>query len=184
MLEGGGNGGSPPQLSLAQVAQDTRQLQKSALLRGGGNNLSNSNNQSTGGGGYSHFSKIAQDLAALSPSETLEQLARDDPFGMREFDTQLLHHETELGRVLTIDEIQQLFPCPRNEERITLPDARVDQKARDFREGKAGTFLFFQHLRKAGGTNFCSLAEKNLPKNAQPHYYCMVKCDKARKYTW
>lgn len=23
------------------------------------------------------------------------------------------------------------------------------------------------------GTNFCSLAEKNLPKKAQPHYYCM-----------
>mmetsp|Transcript_42033 Transcript_42033/g.89502 ORF Transcript_42033/g.89502 Transcript_42033/m.89502 type:complete len:458 (-) Transcript_42033:278-1651(-) len=144
-------------------------VRKSAHLRG---SVSKNKNQQIATGGFAHFSNIAQDLAALSPSETLEKLELD-PFGTRTFDAKLLEHETTLRRVLTIDEIRQLFPCPRNEERMTLPDARVEQKARDFREGKKGTFLFFQHLRKAGGTNFCSLAEKNLPRKAQPHYYCM-----------
>jgi len=92
----------------------------------------------------------------------------------RAFDTQLLEKETALERVLTIEEIQQIFPCPtNNEDRITLPDMRIESKAQDFRDEKPGTFLFFQHLRKAGGTNFCSLAENNLPKKAQPRYYCM-----------
>ena len=36
-----------------------------------------------------------------------------------------------------------------------------------------GTFLFFQHLRKAGGTNFCTLAQRNLPSSQVPPYYCM-----------
>lgn len=164
-----GDNGRPPQLLEPQL------LLKSAQLSGSlsnNNNINNNNNQEIAGG-YAHFSNIAQDLAALSPSETLEKLEREDPFHTRRFDSQLLEHETKYGRVLTIDEIQQLFPCPRNEERITLPDVRVEQKARDFREGKKGTFLFFQHLRKAGGTNFCSLAEKNFPKSAQPPYYCM-----------
>lgn len=124
-------------------------------------------------GGYEHLSRIAQDLAALQPEETLQKLQEEDPFGTRTFDSELTEKETELGRVLTINEIRQLFPCPAEQDRITLPDARVEQKAVDFRENKPGTFLFFQHLRKAGGTNFCSLAEKNLPKHAQPSYYCM-----------
>jgi len=157
--------GGPPEISLQQ-ALEPQPVKKPGQLRG---NLLN--NDKTGG--YDHFLNIAQDLAALTPAETLEKLERDDPFGTRTFDSQLLERETKEGRVLTIDEIQQLFPCPRNEERITLPDVRVEQKARDFRDGKPGTFLFFQHLRKAGGTNFCSLAEKNFPKRAQPHYYCM-----------
>jgi hypothetical protein len=123
-------------------------------------------------GGFVHFSQLAQDLAALSPEETLKRL-EDDPFGTRTFDTQLIEHETALGRILSIQEMQTLFPCPPNEERITLPDIRVESKAEEFRQQKKGTFLFFQHLRKAGGTNFCSLAEKNLPKSQQPHYYCM-----------
>ena len=124
-------------------------------------------------GGYTRLSLIAQDLAALSPGETLQKLKEEDPFLTRAFDSQLTEQETQLGRVLTLEEIRQLFPCPKEQDRITLPDARVQQKAVDFRDNKPGTFLFFQHLRKAGGTNFCSLAEKNLPRHAQPAYYCM-----------
>mmetsp|Transcript_5722 Transcript_5722/g.11077 ORF Transcript_5722/g.11077 Transcript_5722/m.11077 type:complete len:469 (-) Transcript_5722:44-1450(-) len=168
------SGGMPP--SSPEAAPQL--LQKTVHLRGSLPKNDNNNQQiiSTGGagGGYEHFSNMAQDLAALPPTEALQKLEQSDPFGTRAFDSKLLEHETTLGRVLTIDEIkQQLFSCPRNEERITLPDARVEQKALDFREGKNGSFLFFQHLRKAGGTNFCSLATKNLPKKAQPHYYCM-----------
>ena len=108
-------------------------------------------------GGFIHFSQLAQDLAALSPGETLKRL-EEDPFGTRTFDTQLIEHETALGRILSIQEMQTLFPCPPNEERITLPDIRVESKAEEFRQQKKGTFLFFQHLRKAGGTNFCIVA--------------------------
>jgi hypothetical protein len=122
--------------------------------------LANNNNlpqtSTTAAGGYKRFFNIAQELAALEPTDTLDRLEREDPFGTRQFDQQLLQQETELGRVLTIQEIQQLFPCPiKNEERITLPDARVEQKARDFRDGKKGTFLFFQHLRKVCGVVLC-----------------------------
>lgn len=102
-----------------------------------------------GGGGFAHFNSIAQDLAALEdPADVLGRLEGDDPFGTRKFDSELLQRETDLGRVLSIDEMRQLFPCPDNERRITLPDARMEQKARDFRNAKRGTFLFFQHLRK------------------------------------
>jgi len=162
-----------PEISLprALLAPQEVDVQKSGQLRG--NLLNNDKRQQLSTGGYAHFLSIAQNLAALTPAETLKNLESEDPFGTRTFDSQLLEHETEVGRVLTIHEIQQLFTCPRNEERITLPDARVEQKAHDFRGGKKGTFLFFQHLRKAGGTNFCSLAEKNFPKQAYPRYYCM-----------
>jgi hypothetical protein len=116
---------------------------------------------------------VAQNLASLTPSEILEQLDRDDIFGTRTLDSVLQQRETSLGRVLTIDEIKDIFPCPTNDRRITIPNVRSEDKARNFRIGKHGTFLFFQHLRKAGGTNFCALATKNLPKSAQPPYYCM-----------
>ncbi len=136
-------------------------------LRGGvASSLSNN-------GGFQHYLDIALELASLEPSEALATMEKNDPFQTNHFDTLLLEKENALERILTIEEIKEIFPCPKMEERITLPDARVEQKAKDFRDGKHGTFLFFQHLRKAGGTNFCSLAEKNLPKAAQPHYYCM-----------
>ena len=100
-------------------------------------------------GGFDRFMGIALDLSALEPDETLHRLETEDPFGTRTFDRKLMDMETRLGRVLTMDEIAELFPCPRIEERITLPDFRVEAKARAFRDGKRGTFLFFQHLRKA-----------------------------------
>ena len=170
-IDSGSEEGGLPESLPRSVAEPP--IQKSGNLRGGGGGDTQKITTSTTGG-LAHFTKLAQDLAALPPSETLHQLESTDPFGVRTFDKQLLEHETTLGRVLTINEIQELFPCPINdEERITLPDVRVEQKALDFRNGKRGTFLFFQHLRKAGGTNFCSLAEKNLPRKAQPRYYCM-----------
>ncbi len=118
-----------------------------------------SNNQHHTMGGLAHFSKLAQDIAALPPEEALIELEKD-PFGTRTFDAQLLEHETKLKRILSLEEIQELFPCPTNlEERITLPDVRVQEKAREFREGKRGTFLFFQHLRKAVSSMMYVLSE-------------------------
>jgi hypothetical protein len=142
--------GEPSEISLNQIiVEPPNPAKKSGLLRNLSTNNNNNNSIPTTVGGYNHFSIIAQELAALDPTDTLERLEREDPFGTRKFDSLLLQQETELGRVLTIQEVQQLFPCPNNkEERITLPDARAEQKARDFRDGKKGTFLFFQHLRK------------------------------------
>jgi len=96
-----------------------------------------------------------------------------------------LKTESEKGRFLSLEELQYIFPCPTSgdgnngrdnnsatAERITLPDQRDHGKAEAFRNGVVPYFLFFQHLRKAGGTNFCSLAESNLKKNELPKYYC------------
>ena len=121
---------------------------------------------------FQDFKTLAMNLARLSPAETLKQLEEKDPFGTRTFEQQLQDAETTKGRILTLDEIQQLFPCPSN-HRITLPDQRNHTKALAFRNNEPGTFLFFQHLRKAGGTHFCSLAERNFLRAAIPSYYCM-----------
>jgi hypothetical protein len=108
----------------------------------------------------------------LSPSETLQRLEQDDPFGTRAFEQRLEETETAKGRILTLDEVRELFPCP-SDDRISLPDRRNRTQAQAYRNDASHTFLFFQHLRKAGGTHFCSLAERNLPKQAIPRYYCM-----------
>lgn len=62
------------------------------------------------------------------------------------------------------------FTCPPPEQRLTQPDLRRMEMAAQFRDGQG--FIFFQHLRKAGGTGFCDLATRNMPKQIPP-YYCM-----------
>ncbi|CAB9507997.1 expressed unknown protein [Seminavis robusta] len=120
---------------------------------------------------YPFWRDLVVKLGTMSAADALRELKEKDPFGVRAFEQALLDQETNLGRLLEHDEIEALFPCPSS--RITLPDQRNLQKARDFRNNKPGTFLFFQHLRKAGGTHFCSLAQANLPKNNVAQYYCM-----------
>ena len=119
---------------------------------------------------YSDWRGLAVDLAGKLPAEILRTLKEEDPFGVRAFEKQLLETESKQKRFLGLDELRELFPCPT--DRITLPDQRDSEKARAFRNGTESYFLFFQHLRKAGGTNFCTLAEHNLPKKNVPKYYC------------
>jgi hypothetical protein len=120
---------------------------------------------------YSNWRALAVDLAGKLPAEVLRILKDEDPFGVRTFEKNLLDRESKHGRFLRVDELRELFPCP-TDHRITLPDQRNPDKARAFRNGTEPYFLFFQHLRKAGGTNFCSLAEHNLEKKYLPGYYC------------
>lgn len=120
---------------------------------------------------YAGWKEFAIKLAALPAQQVLETLERDDPFGVRQFEEALLKEEAQEEHVLDLARIESLFACPPSSERISVPDQRDLNKARDFKQGK--NFLFFQHLRKAGGTNFCSLAEKNLKRREYPNYYCM-----------
>lgn len=120
---------------------------------------------------YPYWRNLAMRLASLPADQALQELNTKDPFETRKFEKDLLAKETELGRLLDETELKSLFPCPSS--RIALPDQRNFQKSREFRDAKQGTFLFFQHLRKAGGTHFCSLAKANLPKNRVAQYFCM-----------
>ena len=121
---------------------------------------------------YSDWRKFAVDLAGMLPVDVLRILREEDPFGVRTFEKNLLETESKNQRFLGVEELRELFPCPTN--RISLPDQRNTDKARAFRNGTEPFFLFFQHLRKAGGTNFCSLAEHNLEKKNLPSYYCSM----------
>ena len=129
---------------------------------------------------YKDWKQLAVELAALPPDEILKILKTQDPFGVRKFEEKLLQMESDRQAILQLDDIQQLFPCPKG-ERITLPDQRNHELAKKYRQGldqlkqpkEDFVFLFFQHLRKAGGTNFCGLAERNLLQAQVPQYYCM-----------
>ena len=120
---------------------------------------------------FKEWKQFAMDLAGKIPSDIVSTLKKDDPFGVRTFEKQLQAAEAEKQRFLSLVELQQLFPCP-TQERISQPDYRDHDKAQAYANGTETYFLFFQHLRKAGGTNFCSLAEHNLPKRNIPRYYC------------
>ncbi|KAG7356280.1 hypothetical protein IV203_000966 [Nitzschia inconspicua] len=129
---------------------------------------------------YQEWRDYATQLASLTPEKIVKTLKLLDPFGVRTFEAKLLEAESEKKAFLTQEELRSIFPCPtssttqqQEQQRITLPDQRNSDKARAFRNGTEPYFLFFQHLRKAGGTNFCSLAQHNLPKKQVPKYYCM-----------
>jgi hypothetical protein len=100
-------------------------------------------------GTYKDWKELAAELARLPAYELLQELRSKDPFGTRTFEDELLQEETKLGRILQHDEIQALFPCPGNDNRISFPDQRNLSQAANFRNNLPGTFLFFQHLRKA-----------------------------------
>jgi len=123
---------------------------------------------------YDDWRKLATEMASLPARAAIQRLEEDDPFGTRHFEERLTSEEQRLGRVLDFGEFKKLFggACCGS-DRITLPDRRRHDKSDYFRRGRPGTFLFFQHLRKAGGTHFCSLARANLPEQGVPKYYCM-----------
>ncbi|KAG5175751.1 hypothetical protein JKP88DRAFT_337460, partial [Tribonema minus] len=65
------------------------------------------------------------------------------------------------------------FKCPPRAERWSEPDVRDLSAAEAFRGGDSGAFLYFQHMRKAGGTAICDLAKRNMPPHQVPRHYCM-----------
>jgi hypothetical protein len=66
------------------------------------------------------------------------------------------------------------FTCPDDKHsRLDYPSLINEQNLKAFRDGVEGSFIFYQHLRKAGGTGFCDLAQRNLKHGQVPSYYCM-----------
>ena len=66
------------------------------------------------------------------------------------------------------------FRCPATlEERLDYPDMVNHSRADAFRAGDELSWVFYQHLRKAGGTGFCDLAMRNMKPQEIPPYYCM-----------
>ena len=96
------------------------------------------------------------ELEKKDPQKLISILKHDDPLGV------------EVG--------PELFKCPAEvgSSRLTS-DSMVDaDRIRRFQEGDIDTWIFYQHLRKAGGTGFCQLATDNLGKHRVPSYYCMI----------
>lgn len=66
------------------------------------------------------------------------------------------------------------FICPTSTvSRIDFPDIVDHSRTAHFKDSVKSTWVFYQHLRKAGGTSFCDLAKSNMPQKAIPPYYCM-----------
>lgn len=63
--------------------------------------------------------------------------------------------------------------CPPRNSLVDYEDITNQDNLQMFRNGTPGAFVFFQHLRKAGGTGFCDLATRNMGQKAVPPYYCM-----------
>ena len=102
-------------------------------------------------------------LGRKKPHKLVEVLENEDPF-------QTAHPET--------------FECPKSPYRridfmkeIQYPYYDGGRSGGDapeaFRRGDEDSFIFYQHLRKAGGTGFCELAKKNMKREEIPPYYCM-----------
>ena len=97
-------------------------------------------------------------LGAKNPAELVSQLEQSDPFGTAK---------------------PESFVCPDKRNRVDSVEDGVKSPFYDsestsaFKRGDKDAFIFYQHLRKAGGTGFCDLAKKNMGKEEIPKYYCM-----------
>ena len=69
--------------------------------------------------------------------------------------------------------LTSLSYCPSAADRIDYPRISNYNNLDAFKYNESGSFIFYQHLRKAGGTGFCDLAKSNLGAKHIPPYYCM-----------
>lgn len=63
-----------------------------------------------------------------------------------------------------------LFRCDLQDR---FPNHVNQSRVQRFKKHELGYYVFFQHLRKAGGTSFCELARSNMVRRWTPGYYCM-----------
>jgi hypothetical protein len=87
---------------------------------------------------------------------------------------EVLHALLEETDPLGVRIPSETFTCPRESAQLLdFPSIVNHEASRDFRDSKPGSWILYQHLRKAGGTGFCDLASSNMPRSAVPSYYCM-----------
>lgn len=65
------------------------------------------------------------------------------------------------------------FECPADAYKLDFPSLINETRSQLFREKDASSWIFYQHMRKAGGTGFCELVKSNVPRKQIPPYYCM-----------
>lgn len=95
------------------------------------------------------------DLGRKDPAALIVELTHGDPLHVNIVDP----HE---------------FKCPDDKNSLLdYPSLINEHSLQAFRDGADGSFIFYQHLRKAGGTGFCDLAQRNLVHGQVPSYYCM-----------
>ena len=100
------------------------------------------------------------DLANSNPIEFIQYMTTEDP----------LNIEVESPND---------FKCPPQSStklnflgNYDASNQEIKEKYHRFQKKEKNSFIFFQHMRKAGGTGFCDLAQRNMPGEV-PHYYCM-----------
>lgn len=109
--------------------------------------------------------KKIEDLFELGnndPRKLVEMLETEDPFGTDNPEN-FTCPSTDSARVDSVNGI--VYPYYSYDKEGTAPAS--------FKSGDRDSFIFYQHLRKAGGTGFCELAKKNMPRKEVPPYYCM-----------
>jgi hypothetical protein len=95
------------------------------------------------------------DLGLSNPDELVRRLREEDP--------------------LRVTAGPQAFVCPSDAAQRLFDRSMVNEsRLQAFREGQPGMYIFYQHLRKAGGTGFCKLASDNLGRRRCPPYFCMI----------
>jgi hypothetical protein len=65
---------------------------------------------------------------------------------------------------------EDFLPMCKHLDRFPVPDD--DERINKFKDREDGYYVFFQHVRKSGGTAFCSLAQKSMKKEYTNPNYC------------
>lgn len=105
------------------------------------------------------YVKKLYELGERNPSLVVRILDKDDPFGVKAIDP----HKAR---------------CPSSPEEVIGGEFMpASDSTSIFRASNGvefnGSFIFYQHVRKAGGTGFCDLARRNMKRAEVPPYYCM-----------
>lgn len=86
-----------------------------------------------------NYTQLALTLAELEPKEGLRKLKTQDPF--------------QIAGVRSAEDLKHKFHCKVVEPAMTERPNVMQMK---------GSFVFYQHMQKAGGTSFCEIARKQM----------------------
>jgi hypothetical protein len=89
-----------------------------------------------------NYTAVAMALAEMEPADALKVLNTEDPFGV---------HDIKSADGFTCDPGAPSAPAPAKNRTNML--------------SRPGSLLFYQHISKAGGTSFCSLAGEQIRRN-------------------